>query len=161
MSVGNITMNAKDSICAKLAECYVTIGDNRYNAFNFIKFEGKIKKKKQTVAILGKTGSGNKSTGWDGTFTADMHYNVSIYRQMLQEFKNTGNDVYFEILVTNDDPTSEAGKQTVVFKNCNLDEGVLAMFDASSDSPLSESVSGTFDDFEIKDTFNILTGMEQ
>lgn len=159
MSISNVTMNAKDSLSAKLAECFVTIGENRYNAFNFIKFEGKLKKKKQTVAILGKTGSGNKSTGWDGTFTAEMHYNVSIYRQMLLDYKNTGADTYFEIQITNEDTTSDAGRQTVVFKNCNLDEGILSMFDASSDNPLSESVSGTFDDFEIPESFTLLDGM--
>lgn len=159
MSISNVTMNAKDSLSAKLAECFVTIGENRYNAFNFIKFEGKLKKKKQTVAILGKTGSGNKSTGWDGTFTAEMHYNVSIYRQMLLDYKNTGADTYFEIQITNEDTTSAAGRQTVVFKNCNLDEGILSMFDASSDNPLSESVSGTFDDFEIPESFTLLDGM--
>ena len=35
--MNNITMQAKDSISAKLAKCYITIGSNRYNAFNMSK----------------------------------------------------------------------------------------------------------------------------
>lgn len=155
----NITMNAKDSISASLAECYITIGSNRYNAFNFTKFEAQIKKLKKKVPILGKTGKGNKSTGWEGTFKATMHYNTSIYRRMLLDFKNTGADVYFEVQITNEDPTSSAGRQTIVFKNCNLDDGILAKFDASSDDPLTEDVNGTFDDFEMPEEFKILAGM--
>lgn len=29
--MANVIMNAKDSLSAKLAECYVTINNNRYN----------------------------------------------------------------------------------------------------------------------------------
>ena len=34
--MANVTMNARDSINPELAECFITIGDNRYN---FIKNE--------------------------------------------------------------------------------------------------------------------------
>ena len=157
--MSNVTMNASDTLSAKLASCYVTIGGRRYNAFNFIKFEAKFKKNKQKVAILGKTGSGNKSTGWEGTFDATIHYNSSIFRTMMADFKDSGKDVYFEIDVTNEDPGSAAGRQSATFIGCNLDEGILAKFDASSDDPLDEDVSGTFEDFKFPETFAVLAGM--
>lgn len=156
--MSNITMAAKDSISAKLAECFVTIGDNRYNAFNFINFEAKFKKKKTPVAILGKTGAGNKASGWEGTFEATIHYNTSIFRQMAIDYKDTGRDVYFEIQVTNEDPSSGAGRQTMVFKDCNLDEMILSKFDADSDDPLDEDISGTFEDFNMPEKFKNLSG---
>lgn len=159
-----VTMQAKDAISAKLAKCFITIGNGsnakRYNAFNMTKFEAKFDKKKSKVAILGKTGAGNKSTGWEGTFSATMHYNTSIFRKMMEDFKNTGADVYFDIQVTNEDPTSEANRQTIVFVDCNIDGGILAKFDATSDDPLDEEVSGTFEDFKMKEEFTPLTGME-
>lgn len=156
--MGNITMQAKDTLSAKLANCYMTIGERRYNAFNLISFEAKFKKLKQQVPILGKPGKGNKSTGWEGTFEAKLHYNSSVFRKMMEDFKNTGKDVYFEIVVTNDDPGSDAGRQTAVFTGCNLDEGILAKFDADSDDPLDEDVSGTFEDFKYPETFKDLNG---
>lgn len=157
--MANITMNAKDSISAKLAECFVTIGKNRYNFMQGINFEAKFERTKTEVPILGKTGTGNKSTGWKGTGSATFHYNTSIFREMMLKYKDTGEDVYFEIQVTNEDPTSAAGRQTVVFMDCNIDGGILSKFDADGEY-LDEDMDFTFEDFKMPETFNILGGMQ-
>ena len=154
----NITMKAKDAISAKLAECFVTIKGNRYNFMQMINFEASFEKTKTEVPILGKTGSGNKSTGWKGTGSATCHYNTSIFREMMLNFKDTGEDVYFEIQVTNDDPTSAAGRQTVVFLDCNVDGGILAKFDADGEY-LDEDMDFTFEDFKMPEKFKLLSGM--
>lgn len=154
----NIVMKAKDTISAALAECFITIEGNRYNFMQMIDFEGKFEKTKTTVPILGKTGKGNKATGWEGTFSGTMHYNQSIMRQLMLRYKNTGEDVYFEIQITNEDPTSSAGRQTVTFIDCNIDGGILAKFDADADY-LDEEIEGTFEDFEMPETFTLLDGM--
>ena len=157
--MANVTMNAKDTVSAKLAECFIDIGDNRYNFMQMINFEAKFEKTKTEVPILGKTGKGNKSTGWKGTGSATMHYNQSIIRQMMVDFKNTGEDVYFDIQITNDDPTSNAGRQTMIFTDCNIDGGILAKFDADGEY-LDEDVDFTFEDFKMAEKFNVLAGME-
>ena len=76
-------MNAKDTVSAKLAECYVTVDGNRYNFMQAIKLEAKVEKTKTEVPILGKTGKGNKSTGWKGSGSATFHYNTSIFRVLI------------------------------------------------------------------------------
>ena len=157
--MNNITMKAKDSISAKLAECFVTVGSNRYNFMQAINLEANFEKTKSEVPILGKTGRGHKSTGWNGTGSATFHYNTSIFRQMMEDFKNTGNDIYFDIQITNDDPTSAAGRQTVVLVGCNIDGGVLAKFDADNDDYLDEDMDFTFEDFKIPEKFSLLEGM--
>ena len=78
--------------------------------------EARFEKKKTEVPILGKTGRGNKSTGWSGTGSATFHYNTSIFRELMARYKNTGEDIYFDIQVTNEDPTSSVGRQTVILK---------------------------------------------
>lgn len=157
--MSNITMKAKDAIQAKMAECFVTIGQNRYNFMQAINFEAKFEKTKSEVAILGQTGSGNKSTGWKGTGSATFHYNTSIFREMMMKYKNTGEDIYFEIQVSNEDPTSSAGRQTVVFIDCNIDGGILAKFDADGEF-LDEDMDFTFEDFKMPETFKLLDGMQ-
>lgn len=157
--MSNITMKAKDAINAKLAECFVTIGKNRYNFMQMINFEANFEKTKAEVPVLGKTGSGNKSTGWKGTWSATCHYNTSIFREMMLKFKDTGEDVYFEIQVTNDDPTSAAGRQTIVFLDCNTDGGILSKFDADGEY-LDEDMDGTFEDFKMPEKFKLLDGMK-
>ena len=157
--INNIVMKGKDAISAKLAECFVTIEGNRYNFMQMINFEAKFEKNKTEVPILGKTGIGNKATGWKGTGSATAHYNQSIFRTLLQRYKDTGEDIYFEIQVTNDDPTSAAGRQTIVFMDCNTDGGILAKFDADGEY-LDEDIDFTFEDFKMPESFTLLPGMQ-
>lgn len=153
----NVTMKAKDTISAALAECFVTIGSRRYNLMQAINLEATFEKNKAEVPILGKTGKGNKATGWKGTGSATFHYNTSIFRQMMIDYKETGQDTYFEIQITNEDPTSEVGRQTMILKDCNIDGGVLAKFDADSEY-LDEDMDFTFEDFAMPESFANLTG---
>lgn len=155
--MNNVTMSAKDAISASLAECFATIGSRRYNFMQAINLEAKFEKSKTEVPILGKTGKGNKSTGWKGTGSAKFHYNTSIFRQMMLDYKETGEDVYFDIQITNEDPTSSVGRQTMILQDCNINGGILAKFDADADY-LDEEMDFTFEDFSMPETFTNLTG---
>ena len=156
--MSNVKMTAKDAVSAKLAECYIKINGKRYNFMQIINFEAKFEKNKTEVPILGKTGTGNKSTGWKGTGSGTFHYNTSIFRQMLVDYKNTGEDIYFEIQVTNNDPVSAAGRQSITFIDCNIDGGILSKFDADGEY-LDEDMDFTFEDFEMTEAFKLLPGM--
>ena len=150
-------MKAKDTVFAALAECFVTIEGRRYNFMQAINLEAKLEKNKTKVPILGKTGKGNKASGRKGTGNATFHYNTSVFRELLARYKETGEDIYFEIQVSNEDPTSNAGRQTVILMDCNVDGGVLAKFDANGEY-LDEKMSFTFEDFAIPETFTELEG---
>ena len=78
---------------------------------------------------------------------------------MFEQYKNTGEDIYFDMQVTNNDPSSAAGRNTKIYKDCNLDEGVLQSFDASGDW-LEQSLSGTFENYESPLKLTNLDGME-
>ena len=156
--INNIVMKGKDAVSAKLAECFITIEGNRYNFMQMINFEASFEKTKAEIPILGKTGIGNKATAWKGSGSATAHYNTSVFRTLLQRYKDTGEDVYFEIQVTNDDPTSAAGRQTIVFIDCNTDGGILAKFDADGEY-LDEDINFTFEDFKMPESFTPLAGM--
>ena len=159
MSLNYAKMNAWDAVSGTQAECIMTIGDKRYNFMQLINFEAKIEKTKIEVPILGKPGKGSKAVSWNGTFSGTAHYNQSIFRRMLDDYKKSSVDVYFEIQVKNEDNLSKAGSQIVVLKGCNINGGILTKFDASADY-LSESIDGTFDDFElVKPGFKDLVGM--
>lgn len=151
-------MNAKDSLSAKLAECYVTINNNRYNFMQAINLEATMEKNKVLVPILGRTAKGNKSSGWSGKGKAKFHYNTSVFRRLLRDYKNSGEDIYFDMQIINEDPTSAAGRQSVILTDCNLDGGVLAKFDAEG-SFLDEEMTFTFEDFKLVEEFDRLDGM--
>ncbi len=86
-----------------------------------VSLEAHFEKEKTVVPILGKTGRGNKAIGWKGTGSATFHYNTSIFRKMMERYKNTGVDLYFDIQIANEAPTSDAGRQTVILKDCSID----------------------------------------
>jgi Protein of unknown function (DUF2001). len=153
----NVIMKAKDTMFAGLAECFVTVGSRRYNFMQAINMEAKFEKTKTEVPVLGKTGKGNKATGWKGTGSATFHYNTSMFRQMMLDYKDTGKDVYFEIQITNEDPSSDAGRQTIVLMDCNIDGGILAKFDADGEY-LDEEMDFTFEDFKMPEKFRDLAG---
>jgi hypothetical protein len=152
------SMNAKDAVSASLAECFVTIDGNRYNFMQAINLEANMDKTKTSVPILGKTGKGNKSTGWSGSGNATFHYNTSIFRELLYRYKKTGEDIYFDIQVTNEDPSSAVGRQTIILKDCNIDGGLLTKFDADAEY-LDENLDFTFEDWEMPEKFSNLAGM--
>ena len=151
-------MNAKDTITASLAECFVIIDGTRYNFMQAINLEASVEKNKTEVPILGKTGKGHKATGWNGTGSATFHYNTSIFRELLLKFKETGEDMYFDIQITNEDPTSKAGRQTTILKDVNVDGGIVAKFDADGEY-LDEEFDFTFEDWEMPEKFKKLDGM--
>ena len=153
-----ITMNAKDAVSGSLGECYVTLEGKRYNLMTAIKFEASYEKTKTEVPILGKVSKGNKSVGGKGSGTMTVHYNAPIFRELLEKYQNTGEDVFFEIEVSNEDPTSKAGRQTILYQGCNTDGGILSKFDAGAEY-LDEEIKFTFENFIIKNPFNILEGM--
>ncbi len=157
MNGNNVVMKAKDTLFAALAECFVTIGSRRYNFMQAINLEANFEKNKTEVPILGKTGKGNKASGWKGTGSATFHYNTSIFRQMMIQYKDTGEDIYFEIQISNEDPTSGAGRQTMILIDCNIDGGILAKFDADGEY-LDEEMEFTFEDFKMPETFKDLEG---
>ena len=153
------TMNARDSISAAEAECYVTIGNDRIYLMQVINLEASVEKTKTEVPIMGRTGKGNKATGWKGTGSATNHYNTSVFRKLLYQYKETGEDIYFDIQITNEDPTSHVGRQTVILKDCNLDGGIIAKMDADAEY-LDEEFDFTFEDWEMPEEFAMLEGMQ-
>lgn len=153
------TMRARDVVAAKLASCYITVSGNRYLLMQAKKLEAKIEKDKKEVPILGRTGKGNKTVSWKGTGSMTIYSNTSMFTKLLKDYKDTGEDIYFDIQCTNEDSTSAVGRQTVILKDCNLDSGVIAAFDADGDW-LEQDVDFTFEDFELPETFAQLDGMQ-
>lgn len=151
-------MRVQDSISGANAKCFVTVDGNRYNFMNALKLEASFEKTKEEIPILGRQTKGNKATGGKGSGTMDVHYNMSIMRKLMIKYMKTGEDFYFDIQVTNEDPTSSIGRQTVILKDCNLDSAIMAQFDADS-TYLTETLDFTFESAEMPEEFTILAGM--
>lgn len=154
------TMQAKNAVSAKMAECYVTIDGIRYNFMSAINLEVTFEKNKTEVPILGRMNKGHKAGSSTITGSAEFHFNTSVWRDLAYRFQETGEDIYFTIQVKNEDITaSDIGRQTIILEGCNFDSVMLAKFDADSDDSLTESMDFTAESFYIKDKFKPMDGM--
>lgn len=154
------TMQARNAVSAKMAECYVTIDGNRYNFMSAINLKVTFEKNKTEIPILGRMNRGHKATSSSITGSAEFHLNTSIWRELAYRFQETGEDLYFEMQITNEDITaSDIGRQTIILYGCNFDSVTLAAFDADSDDVLTESMDFTAERFEMPEKYSLMDGV--
>nr|DAT31239.1 MAG TPA: tail tube protein [Caudoviricetes sp.] len=153
------TMDAADVVSAKLASCYIIANGTRKLLFQAKDLKATVKKNKKQVAILGRMMKGNKSTSMEGSGKLTIYKNTSIFDEMIERMMKSGTDTYFDLQVTNEDPTSAAGVRTVILKGCNIDEGTVANFNADGEW-LEDEINFTFEDVKFATKFNELDGMQ-
>lgn len=147
------TLNAPDTISGKEGRAYAKIDGNNEDLFFAKTIESTVEKSKSEVKAIGKRMTGHKTTGGNGTGSMTLYYMTPLFRQMIKQWKETGQDIYFDMVIENDDQESSAGKQSVLLIDCNLDSVVLGKLDGDSDDPLDEDVDYTFEDFDILTPF--------
>lgn len=152
------TLIAKDVNSSKLARCYVTIDGQRYLLMMGKSLEANVEIEKQEVPILGRSGKGHKSTSWNGTGSMTIYYVTSIFTKLMKKYKDEQKETFFDIQVINEDPTSASNKSDITLKDCSIDGGLIAAFDADGDW-LEQDIDFTFEDYVIAQEFDELNGM--
>lgn len=147
------TLSSPDSINGKEGRAYAKINGNNEELFMAKTVEATIEKTKSEIKAIGRRMTGHKTTGASGSGSMTLYYVTPLFRQMVKQWKDTGRDIYFDMVVENDDPESSAGKQSVLLMGCNLDSVILAKLDGDSDDALDEDTDFTFEDFDILQPF--------
>ena len=146
-------LNSPDTINGKEGRAYAKLNGNNEELFFARTIEATVEKTKAEVKSIGRRMTGHKTTGASGSGSMTIYYVTPLFRAQLREWKDSGVDTYFDMVVGNDDPESAAGKQSVLLIGCNLDSVVLSKLDADSDDPLDEDIDFTFEDFDILTPF--------
>ena len=142
-----------DPISGKEGVAYAKINGNNEELFFAKTIEASVEKAKSEIKAIGRRMTGHKTTGMSGSGKMTLYYLTPLFRQMLKQYKDTGVDIYFDLVVENNDPSSSAGKQTTLLMDCNLDSVVLTKLDGDSDDPLEEDADFTFEDYDILQEF--------
>ncbi|TCM93137.1 tail tube protein [Paenibacillus sp. BK033] len=151
-------MMESDAISGKQATATATINGRVEELFYAKSIEATIEKNKVDVPVLGRTNTPQRSAGWKGSGTLTVYYVTSVFRQLMWSYIQTGQDFWFDLHITNEQPGSASGKQSVVLKGCNLDSIIATKFDATSDDMLDEEMPFTFNGYDLLDQFNTITG---
>ena len=145
-------LRAEDAISGKMGRAFATINGQRHEMFYLKDLEATIDKKKTEVPVMGYSGTQHKAGGWSGKGTMNIYYHTSLFRRLMIDYATTGKDVYFDVIVENEDPTSQIGRQETILKGVNLDSVIVAKLDVESEA-LDEPVSFTFNGIELPEEF--------
>ena len=142
-----------DIISGREGKIIATVDGRQRVCAEIKSLRAKADKEKKEFRVLGYRGKVHKALGWGGTGTVSYYVVTSLWAKMMADYAKTGIDVYFDILVVNEDPASGAGRQSVLLKHCNIDGADVAVIDVDADS-IEGTFNFTFDDYEIVDEYN-------
>ncbi len=159
MNLNQPIMNAKDPLDGRMGSAYAIINGERLLLFQLKNFTADDDIDKLEIDRLGATRKGYRDGTTSGKWSATLYYNTDEFRKIAYKYRKTGKMTYFDLQITNDDPNSEAGRHTIILKDCLLDKIPWAKLDVEN-KVLDEEISGTFDDIEMPEVFKRLEGME-
>ncbi len=106
------------------------------------------------MKVIGTKKAQQKPGSVKQTGTMTVYYGTPLFLEMLAQYVRTGVMPYFNLQVTNDDPTATVGVQTVAYYDCKLTGTIpLSVLDAEADM-LTMDVSFSYEDFEPLSSFH-------
>lgn len=74
----------------------------------------------QDMRVVGTRRVQSKPNGATQTGTANIYYGDDLFRDMVLQYINTGVMPEFDIQITNDDPATSLGQQSMAYYGCHL-----------------------------------------
>ena len=143
----------RDALNGKSGNGFMTIDWENHEMFGLKKFQSDAEFQESDFKVVGTTLVQKKTTGVSLSGSMTIYYGSPYFLRLLQEYLRTGKLPYFTIQITNDDPTTSVGTQTVVFYNVKLQKLPVAMLDADADF-LEMEVGFSFTGIEVLNWFN-------
>lgn len=131
----------------------MTINGKNYEMFGLKKFQSDAEFQESDFKVVGTTLVQKKTTGVALTGTATIYYGTPMFLQQLQTYLKTGRLPYFTFQITNDDPSTSVGVQTVALYNVKLAKMPIAMLDADAEW-LEQEISFSFTNIEVLSAFH-------
>ncbi len=142
----------RDALNGKSGSGFMTINGENHEMFGMKKFQSDAEFQESDFKVVGTTLVQKKTTGVSLTGSMTLYYGSPHFLRLLQEYLKTGKLPYFTLQITNDDPSTSVGTQTVVFYNVKLQKLPVAMLDAEAEF-LEMEVSFSYTNIEVLDWF--------
>lgn len=143
----------KDALNGKQGTAFMTINGQNIEMFGMKKFNSNAEFQETDFKVVGTTLVQKKTTGVSLTGTMTIYYGTPHFLRLLQDYLKTGRLPYFTLQITNEDPATSVGTQTVVLYNVKLQKLPIAMLDADADF-LEMEVGFSFTNVEVLNYFN-------
>lgn len=142
-----------DVLNGKEGSAFMTINGRNIEMFGMKKFQSGAEFQEADFKVVGTRLVQKKTTGVSLTGSMTIYYGTPHFLRLLQEYIKTGRLPYFTLQITNEDPSTSVGTQTVVFYNVKLQKLPVAMLDADADF-LEMEVSFSYTSLEVLNYFN-------
>ncbi len=143
----------RDVLNGKEGSAFMTINGRNIEMFGMKKFHSDAEFQEADFKVVGTRLVQKKTTGVSLTGSMTICYGTPHFLRLLQEYIKTGRLPYFTLQITNEDPSTSVGTQTVVFYNVKLQKLPVAMLDADADF-LEMEVSFSYTSLEVLNYFN-------
>lgn len=143
----------RDALNGKEGRALVTINGKQIELFGCKNVKVDYSLDSADFKLVGTRLVQKKTTGIQLTGSMTIVYGTSMFKDLVRQYVNTGAPPYFTLQVTNNDPATSVGVQTIVFYNCRINSGNLAQLDADADF-LTEDVAFDFTSFQILSSFH-------
>lgn len=142
-----------DALNGKQGSAFMTLDGQNIEIFGMKKFQSDAEFQETDFKVVGTTLVQKKTTGVSLTGTMTIYFGTPHFLRLLQEYLKTGRLPYFTLQITNDDPATSVGTQTVVLYNVKLQKLPVAMLDADADF-LEMEVGFSYTNIEVLNYFN-------
>jgi len=143
----------RDALNGKEGKGFAGVNGRNTEMFGMKKFRTDADFQEADFKVVGTRLVQKKTTGVVLSGSMTIYYGTPEFVALVEEYLKTGKLPYFTLQITNDDPATSVGAQTIAFYNVKLQKVPIAILDADIDF-LSIDVMFSFTSFEILRAFN-------
>ena len=145
---------AKDTLNGAEGSVVVTIDGRNYvvAAMRNITTNGEIQS--EDMRVIGTRKIQDKPNGVKLTGTGNIYYGTNLWTYMVLSYINTGVMPEFDIQITNNDPTTTVGSQTIAYYGCHLTGTIPLSVLNSEETMLNYDFNFTYTDVQRLQSFN-------
>lgn len=129
------------------------VGDNEYDFFHITQMEVNLEIDQDEVPRIGARTKGHKTSTVSISGSATGYYGDPVIRREMTKYVKGGAYPDMQIILTNEDPDTQAVKQTFVGYGVMVTNLILATIDAET-TMLTEDFDFTLEGYDIKDEFD-------
>lgn len=144
----------RDTLHGASGTAFITQDGQVRQLFQAKKIQANASVQSTDMKVIGTKIIQDKSTGVKQTGSMTIYYGTPLFTQMAVQYANTGEMPYFDMQITNDDPTTTVGQQVIALYGCKISGDIpIALMDADSDM-LEQPVNFSYTKAEVLQAFN-------
>lgn len=111
---------AKDTVNGAEGKVFVTVGGKNIEVAGMRNIQTNIELQSSDMRVIGTRSIQEKPNGAKQTGKGNIYYGTSLFTDMVMEYIQNGSMPEFTIQITNNDPATSVGSQSIAYYGCHL-----------------------------------------